>query len=54
LSEFSALNAFTKQLNFAELDGPSKDEVRTLIALLRKVSKDAAERADRLQKATAA
>jgi uncharacterized Zn finger protein (UPF0148 family) len=54
LSEFSALNAFTKQLKFAELDGPSKDEVRTLIALLRKVSKDAAERADRLQKATAA
>jgi uncharacterized Zn finger protein (UPF0148 family) len=54
LSELGALNAFAKQLNFAELDGPSKGEVRTLIALLRKVSKDAGERADRLQKAAAA
>jgi hypothetical protein len=51
LAELGALNAFTKQLNFAELDAPAKAEVRTLIALLRKVSKDAGERADRLQKA---
>jgi hypothetical protein len=54
LSELGALNAFTKQLKFAELDEQSKEEVRTLIVQLRKVSKDAAERADRLQKATAA
>jgi hypothetical protein len=53
LSEFGVLNAFTKQLRSAELDETSKDEVRTLIALLRKISKDAAERADRLQKAAA-
>jgi hypothetical protein len=54
LSELGALNAFTKQLKFAELDEPSKEEVRTLIVQLRKVSKDAAERADRLERATAA
>ena len=54
LSEFGALNAFTKQLKFAEMDEPSKEEVRTLIVQLRKVSKDAAERADRLERATAA
>ena len=49
LSELSALNAFTKQLKYADLDEPSKSEVQTLITQLRKVSKDAAERADRLQ-----
>ena len=54
LSELGMLNAFTKQLKFAELNESSKGEVRTLIALLRKVSKDSAERADRLENAAAA
>jgi hypothetical protein len=54
LSELGMLNAFTKQLKFAELSESSKGEVRTLIAVLRKVSKDSAERADRLEKAAAA
>jgi uncharacterized Zn finger protein (UPF0148 family) len=54
LSELCALNAFTKQLKFDELDEPSKEDVRTLIVQLRKISQDAAERADRLQRATAA
>ena len=49
LSELSVLNTFTKQLKYADLDEPSKVEVQTLITQLRKVSKDAAERADRLQ-----
>jgi hypothetical protein len=51
LSEIGALNAFTKQLKYLDMDEPSKQEVQTLIAQLRKVSKDAAERADRLQAA---
>ena len=51
LFELSTLNAFTKQLRYADLDEPSKAEVQTLITQLRKVSKDAAERADRLQAA---
>jgi hypothetical protein len=49
LFELSALNTFTKQLKYADLDEPSKAEVQTLITQLRKVSKDAGERADRLQ-----
>jgi hypothetical protein len=49
LSELSVLNAFTKRLKYADLDEPSKAELQTLITQLRKVSKDAAERADRLQ-----
>jgi hypothetical protein len=49
LFELSVLNTFTKQLKYADLDEPSKAEVQTLITQLRKVSKDAAERADRLQ-----
>jgi hypothetical protein len=49
LAELSELNAFTKRLKYADLDEPSKTEVQTLITQLRKVSKDAAERADRLQ-----
>jgi hypothetical protein len=49
LSELSSLNAFTKRLRYADLDEPSKAEVQTLITQLRKISKDAAERADRLQ-----
>jgi hypothetical protein len=49
LSELSALNTFTKQLKYADLDEPSKAEIQTLITQLRKISKDAAERADRLQ-----
>jgi hypothetical protein len=53
LSELSELNGFTKQLKFAALDEPSKDEVRALITLLRKISKDSADRADRLQAAAA-
>lgn len=52
LSKLSALNAFTKQLKYADLDEPSKTEIQTLITQLRKVSKDAAERADRLQAVT--
>jgi hypothetical protein len=49
LCELGALNTFTKQLNYADLDEPSRTEVQTLITQLRKISKDAAERADRLQ-----
>jgi len=49
LFELSALNTFTKQLKYAGLDEPAKAEVKTLITQLRKISKDAAERADRLQ-----
>jgi hypothetical protein len=49
LSELSTLNTFTKQLRYADLDELSKAEVQTLIAHLRKVSKDADERANRLQ-----
>jgi len=51
LFELSTLNTFTKQLKYADLDEPSKAEVQTLITQLRKVSKDAGERADRLQAA---
>ena len=49
LSELPALNTFTKQLKYADLDEPSKAEVQTLITVLRKGSKDFGERADRLQ-----
>jgi hypothetical protein len=54
LSELGMLNAFAKQLKFAELSESSKGEVRTLVAVLRKVSKDSAERADRLENVAAA
>ena len=49
LFELSGLNTFTKELKYADLDEPSKAEVQTLITQLRKVAKDTAERADRLQ-----
>jgi hypothetical protein len=51
LAELGALSAFTKGVKSRELDSESRTEVETLIASLRKISKDAAERADRLEAA---
>ena len=50
-SEFSDLNAVTKRVKSTNLDDASKTEVRTLIACLNQISRDAAERATRLSDA---
>jgi alkylated DNA repair dioxygenase AlkB len=52
-TKLSALNALTKEIKTGELDTPTRDQVHTLIASLRKISKDTAERADRLEAAVA-
>jgi hypothetical protein len=51
LSEMTALNALTAKLKSVILDKPSQDQVETLIECLRKISTDAAQRADRLASA---
>jgi hypothetical protein len=47
-SEFSDLNAVTKRIKSTNLDDASKAEVRTLIACLNHIARDAADRAARL------
>lgn len=48
LSELTALNAFTKSIENATLDAPSRRQVETLVATLHKISRDAVDRAERL------